>query len=58
VRAAIKKALEVHIQQPPGDLLIFMTGQEDIEATCFLMAEELAKLSKNTPPLLILPIYS
>lgn len=58
VKGAIKKALEVHIQQPPGDMLIFMTGQEDIETTCMLLAEEIGKLSENTPPLLILPIYS
>jgi len=35
-----------------------MTGQEDIETTCMLLAEEIAKLSENTPALLILPIYS
>ncbi|CAD8158935.1 unnamed protein product [Paramecium pentaurelia] len=58
VRSAIKKTIEVHIQQPPGDVLIFMTGQEDIETTCYLLAEELNKLSEATPPLLILPIYS
>ncbi len=34
-----------------------MTGQEDIEATCILIAERLRKLEKS-PPLLVLPIYS
>jgi pre-mRNA-splicing factor ATP-dependent RNA helicase DHX38/PRP16 len=24
---AVKKAIAIHIQQPPGDILIFMTGQ-------------------------------
>lgn len=33
VDGAVKKALEIHIKEPPGDILIFMTGQEDIEAT-------------------------
>lgn len=37
VDAAVKKALAIHIRQPPGDILIFMTGQEDIEATCKLI---------------------
>ena len=37
--------------------MIFMTGQEDIEATCILIAERLRKLDKS-PPLLVLPIYS
>lgn len=26
VEAAVKKAVEIHVQQPPGDILIFMTG--------------------------------
>lgn len=37
--------------------MIFMTGQEDIEATCLLIAERLAKLD-NVKPMLVLPIYS
>ena len=35
-----------------------MTGQEDIEATCVLIAERLMKIGNNVPPLLVLPIYS
>jgi len=35
-----------------------MTGQEDIEATCVLIAERLNKIGNNVPPLLVLPIYS
>jgi HrpA-like RNA helicase len=27
------------VQQGAGDILIFMTGQEDIEATCCLIAD-------------------
>jgi len=30
VDAAVKKAVAIHLQQPKGDILIFMTGQEDI----------------------------
>jgi pre-mRNA-splicing factor ATP-dependent RNA helicase DHX38/PRP16 len=26
VDAAVKKAIEIHLQMPPGDILIFMTG--------------------------------
>jgi pre-mRNA-splicing factor ATP-dependent RNA helicase DHX38/PRP16 len=35
-----------------------MTGQEDIETSCYLLAEEMSKLSVDAPALLILPIYS
>lgn len=34
VEAAVKQALQIHLSHPPGDILIFMTGQEDIETTC------------------------
>ena len=57
VDAAVKQALTIHLQNGPGDILIFMTGQEDIEATCFLIADRLSKLEGVTP-MLVLPIYS
>jgi pre-mRNA-splicing factor ATP-dependent RNA helicase DHX38/PRP16 len=57
VDAAVKQALTIHIEQGAGDILIFMTGQEDIEATCILIAERLQKLDR-APPMLVLPIYS
>ena len=38
VEAAVKQAMAIHLGHPPGDILIFMTGQEEIEATCFTLA--------------------
>ncbi|XP_029464131.1 pre-mRNA-splicing factor ATP-dependent RNA helicase PRP16 isoform X2 [Rhinatrema bivittatum] len=32
VEAAVKQALQIHLSGAPGDILIFMPGQEDIEA--------------------------
>ncbi|KAI9189080.1 hypothetical protein H9P43_000508 [Blastocladiella emersonii ATCC 22665] len=57
VEAAIKQALNIHLTHPPGDILIFMTGQEDIETTCAVLEERLADMH-NPPGLLVLPIYS
>ena len=39
-------ALQIHVTQPPGDILVFLTGQEEIESanemlmvcTCILFA--------------------
>eukprot|EP00923_Selenidium_pygospionis_P055553 GHVN01096774.1.p1 GENE.GHVN01096774.1~~GHVN01096774.1.p1 ORF type:complete len:1140 (-),score=151.38 GHVN01096774.1:296-3715(-) len=60
VDAAVQKALELHCGNTgvEGDILIFMTGQDDIEATCLLIAERVAELGDTVPPLRILPIYS
>ncbi|KAI0238175.1 Pre-mRNA-splicing factor ATP-dependent RNA helicase PRP16 [Massospora cicadina] len=57
VDSAVKQILKIHLSCPTGDILVFMTGQEDIETTCELAAERLAQL-ENVPPLTILPIYS
>lgn len=58
--AAVKQALSVHLSSGPGDILIFMTGQEEIEAVTYSLEERVAQLmSEGTcPPLNVLPIYS
>ncbi|WPH01691.1 pre-mrna-splicing factor atp-dependent rna helicase prp16 [Acrodontium crateriforme] len=57
VDQAVRQVLAIHVSQPNGDILVFMTGQEDIEVTCELIAERLAQLN-DPPKLSILPIYS
>lgn len=34
VDSAVKQVLQIHLSLPAGDILVFMTGQEDIEITC------------------------
>ncbi|KAB1995173.1 hypothetical protein ES319_D13G143800v1 [Gossypium barbadense] len=62
VEAAVKQAMTIHITSSPGDILIFMTGQDEIEAACYALAERIEQLISSTrkgvPKLLILPIYS
>lgn len=62
VEGAVKQAMTIHITSPPGDILIFMTGQDEIEAACHALAERMEQLTsssqKAVPKLLILPIYS
>lgn len=57
VDAAVKQAIQIHLQSTEGDILIFMPGQEDIEVTCEVIQERLEQVD-NAPPLSILPIYS
>ena len=57
VDSAVKQILAIHVSQPAGDILVFMTGQEDIEITCELVEERL-KLLNDPPKLSVLPIYS
>ncbi|KAG9619707.1 pre-mRNA-splicing factor ATP-dependent RNA helicase PRP43, partial [Aureobasidium melanogenum] len=57
VDSAVRQVLAIHVSQGPGDILVFMTGQEDIECTCELIDERLKQLN-DPPKLSILPIYS
>ncbi|KAK2722129.1 pre-mRNA-splicing factor ATP-dependent RNA helicase PRP16-like [Artemia franciscana] len=57
VDAAVKQTIQIHLTGNPGDILIFMPGQEDIEITCEVLAERLAEVDE-APELLVLPIYS
>ena len=63
VEAAVDQAISVHVSKGEGDILIFMTGQDDIETTCVLLADRLEQVmsgerSEAAKPLTILPIYS
>ena len=40
VLADVKQALQIHANSPEGDILIFMTGQEDIECTCHILVDK------------------
>lgn len=57
VDQAVQQVLAIHVSMDPGDILVFMTGQEDIEVTCELVQKRLDALN-DPPKLLILPIYS
>jgi pre-mRNA-splicing factor ATP-dependent RNA helicase DHX38/PRP16 len=41
VDSAVKQILAIHLSHPPGDILVFMTGQEDIEITCLVLRGKL-----------------
>ncbi|XP_036351402.2 pre-mRNA-splicing factor ATP-dependent RNA helicase PRP16-like [Ochotona princeps] len=57
VEAAVRQSLQVHLSGAPGDILIFMPGQEDIEVTSEQIVARLEEL-ENAPALAVLPIYS
>ncbi|GMI14639.1 hypothetical protein TrLO_g7168 [Triparma laevis f. longispina] len=58
VMAAVKQVLQIHFNSGPGDILVFMTGQEDIEGVCSMLAEKIGGLGESASPLLVLPMYS
>ena len=66
VSAAVDVALQLHKSQPPGHVLIFLTGQDEIEEACAKLRDEAATLEDEArrhgtdvggPALLALPLY-
>ncbi|TGJ82559.1 hypothetical protein E0Z10_g6212 [Xylaria hypoxylon] len=56
--ALVKKIFDIHQHEPlPGDILAFLTGQEEIEAAQRLIEEHCATLASNVPKLLVCPLY-
>ncbi|XP_066316921.1 probable pre-mRNA-splicing factor ATP-dependent RNA helicase DEAH9 isoform X3 [Miscanthus floridulus] len=58
LQAVVNTVLLSHEKEPPGDILVFLTGQDDIEAAVKLLNEEIQHLGRHYLDLLILPLYS
>ena len=56
--AALITVLQLHLDMPPGDILVFLTGQEEIESLSLLLQEKVKLLPKDADPLLVLPALS
>ncbi|KAK1242127.1 hypothetical protein MKX07_000113 [Trichoderma sp. CBMAI-0711] len=59
VEAAIRTVLQIHASEPEGDILLFLTGEDEIEDACRkigLEAEELIR-EVDAGPLAIYPLY-
>ncbi len=59
--AALITVMQIHLTEPPGDILLFLTGQEEIDTACQILYERMKELRSGNsivPELLILPIYS
>lgn len=59
INASITTVFQIHTTQPlEGDILLFLTGQEEIETTKENVEQILGKLGSRIPPLIITPIYA
>ena len=58
VEAALKTTFQLHLSQPPGDILIFLPGQAEIEALAQLLEEYSQSLKPEQGKLQIAPLYA
>jgi ATP-dependent RNA helicase DHX8/PRP22 len=56
--AALIAVAEIHLSKPPGDILLFLTGQAEIDKAHQILSEHVEELCPGAPELIILPIYS
>ena len=58
MEAAIITVMQVHLSEPAGDILVFLTGQEEIDTCAEILHGRMKQLGDLAPKLIILPVYS
>ena len=58
VQAALRTVFQIHLNEAPGDILLFLTGEEEIEDACKNLTKEAQKLGPELPAVHCLPLYS
>ncbi|KAL3700626.1 hypothetical protein R1sor_018648 [Riccia sorocarpa] len=58
LEAAIRTVVQIHICEAPGDILVFLTGEEEIEDACRKITREVQNLGDQVGPVKVVPLYS
>jgi HrpA-like RNA helicase len=58
VDAALVATMQVHVDQPPGDILVFLTGQEEIESVAKMLKDHAWEIPENRPLMHICPLFA
>ncbi|XP_002972242.2 probable pre-mRNA-splicing factor ATP-dependent RNA helicase DEAH9 [Selaginella moellendorffii] len=58
IRAAVTTVLLIHKLEPPGDVLVFLTGQDDVDKTVEMLNDEAENLPRDSDGLFVLALYA
>lgn len=60
IKSSVDTIIQIHKSEPPGDILVFLTGEQEIEAVCNRVAYiiQTTVLSKEFGLLVCIPLYS
>ncbi|KAF5198001.1 Atp-dependent rna helicase dhx8 [Thalictrum thalictroides] len=58
LEAAIRTVVQIHMCEPVGDILVFLTGEEEIEDACRKINKEIGNLGDQVGPVKVVPLYS
>ena len=56
--ASIVTVMQIHLSEPAGDILLFLTGQEEIDAAAEILHQRMQSMGADVPELIVLPVYS
>lgn len=56
--AAVRTVVQIHLNEEPGDVLLFLTGEEEIEDACKRIRLECAALGNEVGEVFVVPLYS
>ncbi|CZR50556.1 related to ATP-dependent RNA helicase [Phialocephala subalpina] len=58
MQSMLEQILHLHVQEPlPGDILAFLTGQDEIETLQAELQSQAEKLVKTVPKMKVMPLY-
>ena len=58
LEACVRTVKQIHACEPEGDILVFLTGQEEIETACNKIRDDIANLGETAGPVTVVPLYS
>jgi pre-mRNA-splicing factor ATP-dependent RNA helicase DHX15/PRP43 len=61
LEAAVRTVLMIHRAEEPGDILLFLTGEQEIEDACRkiqIEADDMMRVELGVGPLVCIPLYS
>ncbi|KAK4768227.1 hypothetical protein SAY87_003368 [Trapa incisa] len=58
LEAAIRTVVQIHMLEGVGDILVFLTGEEEIEDACRKINKEIGNLGDQVGPVKVVSLYS
>ncbi|CCX33106.1 P-loop containing nucleoside triphosphate hydrolase protein [Pyronema domesticum] len=58
VTRAVETVFDIHLKEGDGDILLFLTGREEIDRVVSLIGEQSSSLHPRSPQILALPLYA
>lgn len=57
LEAAVRTVIQIHLVEEPGDILLFLTGQMEIESACAKIRKEAENFKSDEAELVCYPLY-